>query len=212
MKTIFAIFSHPDDCELWTAGILKKHIDMGDTVRVFFFHQLTDKRIEESRRALAILGMSPVFIYTPDYGLPDFEKFISLTKNEIPDIIISHWDDDTHLEHRLIFEHTLHYAHYLKRYRKFTPLFLMASTYFMSGRHKNFRPSVIFDISSNIEQKIEAIKCHVSQKPAFLLDDIMSQNRILGKQVGVAYAEGLMEYPLFGFKRTALRNDLNDLL
>lgn len=212
MKTIFAIFSHPDDCELWAGGILKKHIDMGDAVRVFFFHQLTDKRIGESRRALAVLGLIPVFIPTPDYGLPSFEAFISLTGNEAPDIVISHWDDDTHLEHRLIFEHTLHYVHYLKRYRKVTPIFLMASTYFMSGRHLDFRPSLIFDISPYIELKIEAINCHVSQKPDFLLDDIVSQNRILGKQVRVPYAEGFMEYPLFGFNRTALRNDLNDLL
>lgn len=212
MSTIFAIFSHPDDCELWAGGILKKHIDKGDTVKVFFFHQLTDKRMEESRCALSILGLIPTFVPTPDYELPDFDNFISLTNNEIPKVVISHWDKDTHLEHRIIFEHSLKYVHYLKRYKKSMPLFLMASTYFMTGIYQNFRPSLIFDISPYIRLKKEAINYHVSQKPDFLLDDIISQNRMLGKQVGVEYAEGFVEYPLFGFRHTALHKDLSDFL
>ena len=212
MKTIFAIFSHPDDCELWAGGILKKHIDMGDEVKIFFFHQLTDKRIEESKTALAILGLTPTFVNTPDYQMPDFENFVLTAGDKNPDIVISHWEEDTHLEHRLIFEHSLKYVHYLKRYKKNTPIFLVASTYYLMGRQQNFRPSLIFDISPYIELKENAINCHISQKPHSLLKDIISQNQIFGKQVGVEYAEGFIEYPLFGFNRTALRDNLRDLL
>lgn len=211
MKTIVALFSHPDDCELWAGGILKKHVDIGDKVIPCFFHQLKKERKEESIKALSILGMKPVFIDTNSYEIPDFNVFIKII-DFLPDVIISHWEYDTHLEHKLIFQHSYKYAHYLKRLKKHTPLFLMASTYFQIGSNQNFIPTIIFDITEYIDQKIEAIKCHVTQNSEFLINDVITQNKLLGGQVKVGFAEGFIEYPLFGFKRSMLRRDLNSLI
>ena len=211
MKTILALFSHPDDCELWAGGILKKHVDLGDMVIPCFFHQLKDERKEESKKALSILGMTPIFINTKSYEMPDFDSFTKLI-DYLPDVIISHWEYDTHLEHKLIFEHSFKYAHYLKRVKNKTPIFLMASTYFQVGSNQNFIPSIIFDITEYIDKKIMAIKCHKSQNPDYLINDVISQNKLLGEQVKTRFAEGFIEYPLFGFRRSALRDDINSLI
>ena len=208
---ITALFAHPDDCELWAGGTLKKHIDNGDEVNTCMFYELSIKRLEESRQALSMLEIPSLAVETPAFCIPDFRNFYDKYMFE-PDIIITHWEYDTHLEHKLIFNFSLNYAHYLKRYKKKTPVFLMASTYNLVGSGLSFTPSIIVNISDQWESKKEAIMMHKSQKPELLLKDIESQNAIFGNQIKRQMAEGFIEYPLYGRRITTRRENLSDFL
>jgi LmbE family N-acetylglucosaminyl deacetylase len=211
MKNIVAIFAHPDDAEIWAGGTLKKHIDLGDRVKSYIFYEVNEIRKLESEKAQSLLGLDAEFFVTLPYQKPNFEEFIKKFE-DVPDIILTHWENDTHIEHQQIFKLSLLLAHYFKRYYKKTPCLLMASTYANQGANSFFNPTIIIDIANQMDIKIEAILCHKSQKPDTILNDIESQNRILGNQIKTKFAEGFIEYPLFGVKRSALRNSFRDLL
>jgi len=207
---IAVFFAHPDDAEIWAGGTLKKHVDLGDKVTSYMFHELNDIRIAESKQALSILGIRGEYHNTQPYQQPNFENLLKCIE-VMPDVVITHWEKDTHIEHQLVFRLSLMLAHFAKRYHKKTPCLLMTSTYGGQGIDTLFSPTIIVDITNEIQSKREAILCHVSQRPENILNDIESQNRILGSQVKTQFAEGFIEYPLFGFKRTALRSNLGDL-
>jgi len=211
MKKIAAVFAHPDDLEIWAGGTIKKHLGFGDQVRSYVFFEINDTRKAENDRAMALLGIEVDYVFTPPYQAPDFEGFIA-SHTDIPDLIITHWNEDTHLEHQLVFSFSLLWAHHLKRYRKQPPILLMASSYTAQGYSSAFNPSIIIDISDQMEAKKAFILCHQSQKPEKILTDVTAQNTLLGIQVKTPYAEGFLEYPLFGYKKTALRNSFRDFI
>lgn len=211
MKIIYAIFAHPDDCEIWSGGTLYKFVQKGGKVSSYCFYEISDIRKKESERALKRLSIQANFLASEPYQKLDSDRFLSETSGVVPDLIITHWNDDTHLEHQKTFDLALELAHYYKRYNKKTPILLMVPSYYLHGVNKAFKPEIILDISDVLDKKINAIECHESQNPSFILKDILTQNRIFGQQIKVEYGEGYKEYPLFGFRRTAKRSGLEDL-
>lgn len=162
MINIAAFFAHPDDCELWACGTLKKHIERGDVVNTYLFYELNKCRLKESSQALLFLRIPPFYFKTNPFTLPEFKDFCDNYTFE-PDIIITHWEHDTHLEHKLIFNFSLLFAHYLKRYKKKTPIILMSSTYNQVGNSCVFIPTVIVDISDQWENKKKAIMLQIGR-------------------------------------------------
>jgi len=201
MKSIAAIFAHPDDAEIWAGGTLKKHVDLNYNVKSYMFYELSQIRCAESEEALNFLSISASLCRTESYKPPKFSLFKKLI-HPLPDIIITHWESDSHIEHKLIFDLSLLFAHHMKRYYKKTPLLLMSSTYNLLGTTGMFQPSIIMDISEQMQTKEKAIKCHKSQNPNRILNDVRAQNTIFGLQIKRKYGEGFIEYPLFGTKNT----------
>lgn len=214
---IYSFFAHPDDCELWAGGTLTQHFNNGDEVKSFVFYDISNQRRKESSNALESLGISPFFHPQENSSLPDITLFLDEFSIEVPDVILTHWNFDSHIEHRNIFNFSTMLVHYWNRnqYKNRNgkyPILLMSSTYFMLGENKEFQPTIIIDITDVFDQKVKAIRMHKSQKPDLLIRDITSQNCLLGNRIGYKFAEGFTEYPLFGKNKSLKRQNFNDLI
>jgi N-acetylglucosamine malate deacetylase 1 len=209
---IVGLFAHPDDAELWCGGTLHLHSCAGDAVRVLAFHCLSPERQAEARAGAQILGIDVGFLPAAEYEPPDALSTFNVLAVDPPDVVITHWMHDTHIEHRKVFAHALESVHRLKRHMKKTPLMLMTSTYFAMGSQGTFEPNVVCDISAVMDIKRAAIMAHTSQRPEALLDDVLTQNRLWGSRIAARYGEGFLEYPLFGFRHTTRRASLHDLV
>jgi len=197
---------------LWCGGTLHLHASRRDRVDVFLFHCLSGTRMREAQNASKLLGMNVTFLPAPEYGAPSRAATLNAIGSDPPDVVVTHWMDDTHLEHLRTFEHALEIVHHIKRHVKREPLLLMTSSYFANGSRGAFEPNVICDISTVIDTKRAAIETHTSQRAHLLLYDVLSQNRLWGARISTDYAEGFLEYPLFGKHLTARRANFHDLI
>jgi len=207
MKEVLCLFAHPDDAEIWVGGTLLKFIAKNYKVKVITFFEHTEIRLNEVKESSKIIGYEHIILDIKDYTIPNYEEIISLRGDNIPDIVFTHWNEDTHLEHKCVYTLTENTIHYWKRYKKKTPLLLMVSTYFMRGEESIFNPDIVIDIEQYLLKKESAIKCHKSQKVQNLLDDINSQHKIFAGQAGLKIAEGFKEKVFFG-KRKLLTREL----
>ena len=208
---ILAIFAHADDLELWAGGTTLLHVDAGDRITSFVFYELNATRAAELKHAWNGTALDIRLAATEAYS-PIAHSATSDLLDDVPDIVLTHWNRDVHIEHRLAFEHAVLFCHEAKRHRKRTPILLMTTSYYAAGYAHVFRPSIIVDISATMPRKQRAIAEHLSQHPEQLLADVEAQNRLLGARIGVEYAEGFDEYPLFGFHRSAARASLAELI
>lgn len=206
---ILTLLAHPDDAELWAGGTLCKHKRRGDDVICMTFFEHSKRRIAECRNAALELGLSePRFLTTPAYTMPTTDIVLTELGGRVPDVVLTHWHQDSHQEHRLCCELSLTLTHHWKRYVKKTPLLLMCSTYFMRGL-ESFDPDVIVDIDEMAEAKEKAVHAYASQKVVQLLSDVDAQAALLGARIGCRRAEGFIEYPLFGRTRMRARSYLD---
>jgi LmbE family N-acetylglucosaminyl deacetylase len=202
---LLTLLAHPDDAELWAGGTLCKHRRRGDEVVCLTFFEHTPGRMAECRQAATLLGLDePRFLGTAAYTMPRIDLVLEELDGQVPDVVITHWHQDTHLEHRLCSEMSLALVHHWKRYNKKTPLLLMCSTYFMRGQ-TSFDPDIIVDIDEVAAVKERAVRAYASQKVEHLLGDVDAQAALLGARISCRRAEGFMEYPLFGRTRTRTR-------
>lgn len=208
MKTILCLFAHPDDAEIWMGGTILKHLQLNYTIKVITFFGHSKIRLKEVKHSSEILGYEHITIDTMDYVQPDYRNVISKLENDIPDVIFTHWNKDTHIEHQHIYNLTENLVHFWKRYKKHTPITLMVSTYFMRGIDEVFIPDIVIDIEKYHLLKIEAISCHKSQKINHLLNDIESQHKIFGGQADIKLAEGFKEKIFFGKRKLLIRNEI----
>ncbi|NVO12331.1 MAG: PIG-L family deacetylase [Bacteroidales bacterium] len=213
---IYAIFAHPDDCELWAGGTLWKHVKIGDIVKTFIFYDITEQRKSESITSLDTLGIECSFCQTEPFMTPNIYSFLN-KRIEVPDIIITHWNYDSHIEHKSIFNLAIELIHYWNRNKIRNnngtyPILLMGSTYFLLGENKMFQPNIIIDITTEFKDKINAIKFHKSQKVDLLISDVRSQNILFGNSIQREFAEGFLEYPTFGRFFSANRENLKELI
>ncbi|NOQ25816.1 MAG: hypothetical protein GQ564_10685 [Bacteroidales bacterium] len=214
---IYVFLAHPDDCELWAGGTLLKHVNKGDIVKSFVFYDITKQRKMESIKALDLLGITSFFYPVKTFSAPNIDSFLKDFTIEVPDLIITHWNLDSHIEHRSIFSFSTMLIHHWNRNKMRNkngayPILLMCSTYFLLGENIMFHPNIIVDITGVFDKKIKAIMHHKSQKVEVLIKDIESQNSTFGSSIEKRYAEGFIEYPLFGKNKSLERNNLNELI
>jgi LmbE family N-acetylglucosaminyl deacetylase len=100
-----------------------------------------------------------------------------------PDIIFTHWDHDTHQDHKAVAEATFAAA------RKNNISVLMYEQLTLGGiSPDSFKSHIYVDITETIEDKIKSIKAY-----KFLSDSdieaVYSLSRFRGNQIGVKYAE-----------------------
>lgn len=208
---IAAFFAHPDDLDLWAGGTLLRHLDAGDLVSSTLFYECNDVRLAELGNARRHIRLDDSIRRTPAYAAIGEEGDDRLSAN-IPDVVLTHWNEDAHIEHRHVFEYALRFCHKAKRRFRTTPLLLMASTYYLKGVACTFDPDVIIDITATMHRKRAAIASYTTQHPERLLADVESQNRLFGGRIGVEFAEAFIEYPLFGFTRSAARESFHAVL
>jgi len=160
---ILAIGSHPDDIEFGCGGTLAKFSSDGKN-RIYLLVMTRGSkggnpglRWREQKLSAKILGAE---LYSGDFKdteIPSARRTITAIENVIkdisPDLIFTHFPEDTHQDHRATAQGTISATRYIRNV-----LFYEVPT------TVNFAPANVFtDIGIFMEKKLRLLKAHKSQ-------------------------------------------------
>lgn len=216
-KCALAIFAHPDDPEVACAGTLASWVDAGCDARLVIANAgdkgsgsddpaaLARVRRAEAEEAARVLGLTHVeFIDCPDGELENTSalrsQLISVLRATRPDVVIA--PDPTavffgdgyvnHHDHRALGWAVLDVAGSMAGGALYAPAAgppHQIATLLLAG---TLEPDTWVDISATLDQKVAALRCHVSQ----LGDDdvvaavVEARAADAGRAAGIRYAEG----------------------
>lgn len=179
MARFLAIGAHPDDVEIGMGGTIIALKAKGHDV---FILDLTngeptpfgsvEVRAKESAEAARILGVNQrITLNLPNRYLMDSleaRKEVAEVIRELrPDILFAHYWVDAHPDHKAssqITEAARFYAKLTKTEMKGTPFFPKKIYYFFCTHFRLFvKPAFIYDVSSFIDKKIQAVQTYKSQ-------------------------------------------------
>lgn len=179
---ILAIGAHPDDIELGCGGSLIKAIRKGHTVYMYTITRgggagAVIRRSNELVNSAKLIGASILWIDDYEDGkvyltkelINSIEFFIRKTK---ADIIYTHPLYDNHHDHRAIAQATLEAG-------RFTPTILG----YENPSTKVFQPSMFYDISDVIDEKVNLLNLYGSQHSK----QFLSSNAVKGLSEYRAY-------------------------
>ncbi len=196
---VLAIGCHPDDIELGCAATLIRHVERGDhvTMLVLTTGQATMQgmglRRGEQEAAAALIGADLRWGGFDDASVPEGRPLIAAMDRVIadtqPETLYLHAPDDSHQDHR-----NASLAGVAAARRLGTVMF------YETPSTQHFQPTLFVDIDDVIEQKLAALRCHLSQvvrrDGPFDLEAIAAQARFRGFQAHTRTAEGF-ESPRF---------------
>ncbi len=211
---VLVIAPHPDDETLGVGGTIAKFIASGDDVFVLTvsghlppLYSQEDYEItrNEAKKAYETLGIKkskfldiPATLITEE-PVHIFNKRINDVVNEFnPNIVLCPYPD-RHVDHRIVFESVMVATRPVHKGRDIK---ILAAYETLSETHwnaphiePNFIPNWTIDISENIEQKINALKCFESQIPPFpgprSIEAVEALAKFRGTQAGFGFGEGL---------------------
>lgn len=214
---LLAVVAHPDDAELICGGSLLKSTEAGqrtgilDLTRGETGSQGTPEiRAKEADRAGEILGLA----VRRNAGLPDSKlentpetrsHLAGLLRELRPRIIITHWINGRHPDHRAAAE-LVYDAAFLAGLKNFDapgePFRPLKVIHALSFREDAEKPTFVVDISAQMNQKLEAIAAYESQfgeavqageifpgGTRSLNDQIRAQGARAGSLIRAAYGE-----------------------
>lgn len=210
---ILAFGAHSDDVEIGMGGTIakctadgKKVVICDLTMAEMSSNGTVEKRLKESEKASNVLGVqSRINVSLPDRGLFLQEEYISqitaiIRKNK-PKLIFVPYELDRHPDHgnctKLVEEAC--FSSGIRKYRDVEnqePHRVSNVYYYMiNGFHK---PDFVIDVSSFIELKVKSLQAYTSQfngdvKTPLVedyIDSVIAREKMIGKEVGVRYAEG----------------------
>lgn len=193
---ILGVFAHPDDETFSVGGSLALASERGDDVQVISV-TMDQARINEFKKACEILGVKGKTLAFQHVNRSNENEVIEKLVQEIrlfkPDILITHFQEDYHREHRLVREcsyEAIEWASHTTQSEEahVTPLVYEIETIVLLPR-----PDFILDITRTIEKKKQAILNYTSQirkgGEKFYLDYQLSRTRMRGTLIGVEHAE-----------------------
>lgn len=201
---VVCVGGHPDDPESGCGGTLARYAALGHDVTIVYLTRgergIDGKSLDEAARirtaeseaACKIMGATPVFFGQIDGATEvthaHVDAMTKLLAGRKPDVLITHWPVDTHMDHQVASMLTT---------RAWMQLRTPALYYFevnTGSQTEGFTPTTYVDISSVVEQKKRALFAHVSQDGQAIWrehHEIMAQWR--GREAGVAAAEAFVE-------------------
>lgn len=229
---ILAIGVHPDDLELCAAGTILRHIDQGSTVAIcdLTAGELGSRgsgplRLKEASSSAQILGV----VDRVNAGMADgfFERnetniktLANIIRKYQPEIVLANAIYDRHPDHgrasKLISDACFYSGLIKIELEHPKPWRPKAVYHYIQDRM--MVPDLVVDVTDYVDQKFESILAYRSQffDPASkevdtpisgkdFLEYIKASMRVMGRYVGVPYAEG------FKVERPAGVNNLLDL-
>ena len=198
MKRILVLAPHTDDAEFGCGGTIAKFVEEGKEVFCVAFSAAEDSIPEDLPKdtnrkdmigAMNILGVQEQNIKILNYQVRKFPEFrqkilddMLSIQNEIkPDIVFLPSTYDTHQDHQVISQEGF------RAYKKITIM-----GYEVPWNNLTFTTNSFILLSeSNLEKKINSLKCYISQLGRSYVDDdfIRSLARTRGVQMGDEYAE-----------------------
>jgi LmbE family N-acetylglucosaminyl deacetylase len=226
-ERLLAVVAHPDDADYLCAGTLARAKDDGAAIGICVLcrgdkgqpsdtiDDLADVRRREMADAAALLGAELLLGEYGDGELADGpeerRRVIELYRRFEPTLILAHWLDDYHPDHRAagdLAEAASWFCasggHITESPRmKQPPALWWMDTINMTG----FQPGFYLDISQYVEIKQRMLACHRSQLMRAgdsnfspLADQMLQQCQVRGSQAGVAAAEAFRVH--LAWKRT----------
>lgn len=200
---VLAVGAHPDDVELGCGATLLRHVARGDEVTILVMTAGQRGRVEgmsrlhEQEDAASQLGVRLVWGGFQDGSVPDGPEAISVIDEVIADthadVLYTHAARDTHQDHRATATASLAAGRRLSSVLQFeTP------------SSQGFEPTVYVDVADTLEEKLTALRSHLSQvlrEGPVDLEAIEAQARFRGFQGRTRYAEA--------FEATRLSWDLS---
>jgi LmbE family N-acetylglucosaminyl deacetylase len=171
---IIAVGAHLDDLELACGGTLAKAVKKGHDVRMIvlsksdYIHYSGNYRrdantaMDEGKNAAYMLGVEQFKVYDfPTKDIPNDSSVVEVLNEEFdsdkPDIIMTHWQFDTHKSHMNTALATMAAARYYNSIIMFEPFPPAGRSY------AAFRPQLYIDITDTIDLKIRALSTHKSE-------------------------------------------------
>ena len=200
---VLCVGGHPDDPESGCGGTLARYAALGHVVKVVYLTRgergiegksLSDAagiRTAEARAACRIMGATPVFFGQIDGATEVTSAHVNamtkLLSAEQPDVVLTHWPVDTHMDHQVASMLAIRAWMGLRASRLF---FYEVNT---GSQTEGFQPNAYVDISAVVERKKEALFAHTSQDGRAIWrehHEIMAQWR--GRELGVRAAEAFV--------------------
>lgn len=195
--------AHPDDAEVFAAGLLIRHCQRGSTVRIISVtdgrsghHAIEPSRLvqirrQEAERAGALIGAEYLTWDFPDGSLqPDLEvrsAIIREARRFQPDLILTHRPNDYHPDHRAVGQAVQdasymmtvpHVCEDVPAMRRDPVVAYMCDLF---TRPNRLRPDILLDVGAEFETAVRMAACHESQFFQWLpyhagqLDDVPSE-------------------------------------
>lgn len=216
---VLCIGGHIGDMELTAGAVVAKYTQEGHKATILALtpgekgHPTIEpdayakQKIEESRRACAVLGADTRFLEYKDAELPvnDEVKYAvcDVIREIRPDIIITHWKGSMHKDHMntyYIVKDAIFYAG-LKTIRRELPESGPVRLFFADNWEDpyGFSPTVFVDISKSRERWIEAMEQFAYARGETSDFDFVRYYKALSivraQPVGLKYAQAFMESP-----------------
>lgn len=198
--SILAIGAHPDDIELGCGGSLAKLARAGADVTALVLSKgrrgvmSDDDRAAETRRALESIGIRRIYVHDFEdtqlaRHLTDIIPVIEACVREVaPTRVYTMFQFDRHQDHRAVYEASSIAC-------RSVPQLLGYET---PSSYPNFTPTVFEMIGPDLETKITALKCHVSQGSRVYMQEekIRAAAIFRGVQVDLGPSEGFVPYKM----------------
>ncbi len=202
MKIAF-VFAHPDDEALSSGGTIAKYVALGNEVSTLCLSS-DSVRKEEYLNATKVLGVQkPVIFDYPDVKSKESElikDFISYLLDFRPEIVITHLENDYHIDHRTTFKIALEGIEWAAHETQYDNSHLVSKLYVAETTILIPNPHILVDISEYYEKKEQSIKCYESQLSKggenFYIDFHKSRTKMRGAQAATEYAEAFNIIPL----------------
>jgi LmbE family N-acetylglucosaminyl deacetylase len=188
---VLAVGAHPDDVELGCGATLLRHVARGDDVTILVMTAGQRGRVEgmsrqaEQQDAASDLGVRLCWGGFEDGSVPDGPDAITVIDEAIAmsgaQTLYTHARHDSHQDHRATATASLAAGRRL-------PTVLQFETPSTQG----FEPTIYVDVTDTLEQKMVALRSHLSQvlrEGPVDLEALEAQARFRGFQGRICYAE-----------------------
>jgi LmbE family N-acetylglucosaminyl deacetylase len=197
------IFAHPDDEALSTGGTIAKYAAEGHQV-VTVCLSSDDIRKPEYLKSVETLGVKDNLIFDyPDvhnYEEEITQKLIEFILDFRPDTIITHLEDDYHIDHRSTYKIVIEAIEWAAHETQYENPHLVSKLYTSETTILLPNPHVFVDITDFYQKKEDAIRCYKSQLykggDDFYVKFHYFRTLMRGTQALVKHAEAFMQIPL----------------
>jgi LmbE family N-acetylglucosaminyl deacetylase len=198
---ILAIGAHFDDIELGCGGSLLKWSEEGHKISIFVatksgYRDSKGKIVRSDKEArsegLKAAKYLKATLYEGKFDTFDIEfneslnkKLLQVSKIVQPDLILTHWSDDIHHDHRALARASMHCFRHVGKF------LMYRSNWYPSER--DFNSKFFVDISKYVEKKVKVVRMHESEferTRGRWEDFIRSEAAAAGLKAGCKHAEG----------------------